>query len=61
MKNFARTLAVLMTALSISSQAGIRGPGKYSGVVVFDRWETCYIYSGVYLMYAKAVSELYAI
>jgi hypothetical protein len=53
MKNLARALAVLMTALSISSMAGIRGPGKYYGVVVFDRWETCYIYSGVYLMYVS--------
>jgi hypothetical protein len=58
MKNVRRAIALLMTALSISSQAGIRGPGKYSGVVVFDRWETCYIYSGVYLMYvSKRVSE----
>lgn len=58
MKNLGQALALLMTVLSISSGAGIRGPGKYSGVVVFDRWESCYIYSGVYLMYvSKRVSE----
>ena len=30
--------------------AGIRGPGIYNGVVIFDRWGACYLYSGVYLM-----------
>lgn len=53
MKNLARGLAVLMTALCMSSIAGIRSPGKYSGVVVFDRWDTCLIYSGVYVMYVS--------
>jgi len=58
MRKFARTLAVLLTVLSISSIAGVRGPGKYYGVVLFDRWDTCYIYSGVYLMYvSKRVNE----
>jgi len=33
--------------------AGIRGPGKYSGVVIFDRWDTCILFSGVYLMYTS--------
>jgi hypothetical protein len=31
--------------------AGMRGPGKYSGAVVFDRWDTCFLLSGVYIMY----------
>ncbi|MBL8183032.1 MAG: hypothetical protein JNL64_15645 [Blastocatellia bacterium] len=31
--------------------SGIRGPGKYSGIVVFDRWDTCYLYSSAYVMY----------
>jgi len=47
------------TALS-----GIRSPGKYSGIVVFDRWDTCYLYSGTYLMYVseakKALLRKYA-
>ncbi|HZU27982.1 MAG TPA: hypothetical protein VFA04_20800 [Bryobacteraceae bacterium] len=31
--------------------AGLRGAGKYNGVVFFDRWNNCYLFSGVYLMY----------
>jgi hypothetical protein len=31
--------------------AGIRPPGKYNGVVFYDRWDNCYLFSGVYLMY----------
>src|SRR5262249_28977070 len=47
-------LACLVSLLLISSSfAGIRGPGKYCGVVIFDRWHACYIYSGVYLMYVS--------
>ena len=34
-------------------RAGIRGPGKYCGVVVFDRWGGCTQYSGVYVMYVS--------
>jgi hypothetical protein len=30
---------------------GIRAPGVYEGVVVFDQWDTCYLYDGIYLMY----------
>ena|SRR5439155_12989963 len=37
------------------SSAGIRGPGKYSGVVVFDRWDGCLLFSSVYLMYISEV------
>ncbi len=33
--------------------AGRRGPGKYCGVAVFDRWDGCTLYSGVYLMYVS--------
>src|SRR4051812_15803797 len=32
---------------------GLRGPGKYNGVVLFDRWDNCYLFSGVYLMYVS--------
>jgi hypothetical protein len=35
---------------ALSLVAGIRGPGKYNGVVIFDRWGACYLYSGAYLM-----------
>jgi hypothetical protein len=33
--------------------AGIRGPGRYHGVVFYDRWDNCYLFSGVYLMYVS--------
>jgi hypothetical protein len=41
--------------LMVASTAGggIRGPGKYAGVVIFDRWDSCYLYSGTYLMYVS--------
>ena len=38
-------------SLCTPANAGIRGPGKYSGVVIFDRWDGCILFSGVYLMY----------
>lgn len=44
-------LAFLSVSLSTHGNAGIRGPGKYSGVVIFDRWGGCILFSGVYLMY----------
>ena len=33
--------------------AGLRGPGKYSGVVIFDRWDTCLLLSGDYITYVS--------
>lgn len=53
MNSLVRAFIVLMTVFMVSANAGIRGPGKYHGVVIFDRWDTCYIYSGVYLMYVS--------
>jgi hypothetical protein len=49
-KKHATSLAIILLS-AVAALAGIRGPGKYSGVVVFDRWDTCYIYDGVFLMY----------
>ena len=49
--------SVLCTTLLVAAAdtpilvAGIRGPGKYNGVVFYDRWDNCYLFSGVYLMY----------
>jgi hypothetical protein len=44
--------------LSVSLFAAIRGPGTYSGVVIFDRWGGCHLYSGVYVMeIAEVVKE----
>jgi hypothetical protein len=31
----------------------MRGRGKYSGVVIFDRWDTCLLLSGVYVTYVS--------
>lgn len=44
-------LAFSLLLLSSFAIAGIRAPGKYSGVVFFDRWGGCILFSGVYLMY----------
>lgn len=44
----------LLMSVALSSRvvkAGIRAPGKYSGVVIFDRWGGCILLSGSYLMY----------
>ena len=53
----ARLCVALATLLLFAgpSSAGIRGPGKYSGVVVFDRWDGCLLFSSVYLMYISEV------
>lgn len=37
--------------LSAVAFAGLRGPGKYCGIVVYDRWDGCTLYSGIYVMY----------
>jgi len=37
--------------------AGIRGPGKYDGVVFFDRWDTCILFSSVYVMYISEYAK----
>ena len=47
-------IGLLLTWLLVSStHAGERGPGRYAGVVIYDRWDTCYISSGAYLMYVS--------
>src|SRR5258708_10033313 len=45
--------ACLLALLLLVSHAtgGIRAPGKYSGVVFFDRWGGRILFSGVYLIY----------
>jgi len=44
-------LAILVKESVFPARAGLRGPGKYSGVVVFDRWDTCFLLSGPYITY----------
>ena len=46
-------VALILMIVAGSVPAGIRGPGKYAGIVLFDRWDTCYLYSGVFLMYVS--------
>lgn len=45
------TIVIALALLPTVCLAGIRSEGKYSGVVVFDRWDGCTLYSGVYVMY----------
>jgi hypothetical protein len=52
LRKYATALAIILLSAA-AVFAGIRGPGKYSGIVLFDRWDTCYIYSGIYLMYVS--------
>jgi hypothetical protein len=46
---------VLATLLCLCApvEAGERTPGIYCGVVVFDRWDGCTLYSGIYVMYVS--------
>jgi hypothetical protein len=46
-----------MILLVLPAEGGERGPGKYSGVVVFDRWDGCTLYSGIYVMYVSEASK----
>ena len=45
------TLILLTIGFALLANAGLRGPGKYSGVVVFDRWDNCFLLSGPYITY----------
>src|SRR5467141_4186145 len=45
------TLILLTIGFALLANAGLRGPGKYCGVVVFDRWDTCFLLSGPYITY----------
>ncbi|MGD0815473.1 MAG: hypothetical protein ABSA83_17885 [Verrucomicrobiota bacterium] len=42
---------VLLSVMSLLCEGGFRSKGKYCGVVVFDRWGGCTLYSGIYVMY----------
>jgi hypothetical protein len=51
-KLFLQVLWILtVSAFALKAYAGIRAPGKYCGVVVFDRWGTCFLLSGPYITY----------
>lgn len=47
---------VLIVVLCVLAQAspgfaGERSTGKYAGIPIFDRWDGCTLYSGIYVMY----------
>lgn len=44
-------LGLVAGGFAVTACAGIRGPGKYCGVVVFDRWDTCFLLSGHFITY----------
>src|SRR5690242_1259944 len=44
-------LCILSGVFVITAKGGLRGIGKYCGVVVFDRWDTCFLLSGPYITY----------
>lgn len=46
-------LCVIVLSAAFAVRAGLRGPGKYCGVVVFDRWDTCFLLSGLYVTYVS--------
>jgi len=48
-----RFALLLLALLTCSVRGGIRAPGEYSGIVVFDHWDTCYLYDGTFLMYVS--------
>ena len=42
--------SVGLLLVALPSPGGIIGPGKYNGVVIFDRWGGCHLYAGVFVM-----------
>lgn len=56
--NYQAFFVFFVLLIANPSFGGLRGPGKYSGVVVFDRWDTCFLLSGPYITYiSNAVKE----
>src|SRR4051812_3637857 len=52
------TIYLVLCSLLTTVHAGMRGRGEYLGVVVFDRWDTCFLLSGPYVTYiSEAVKE----
>jgi hypothetical protein len=51
---FVLGLCFLASLFVANASAYLFGPGKYCGVVVFDRWGTCYLVSGGYVNYVAS-------
>lgn len=47
-------IALLASLLiSLTGRAEQLFPGKYTGMVIFDRWDACILYSGMYFLYVS--------
>lgn len=48
-------IAALLASVLIASagRAEQLFPGKYTGTVIFDRWDACILYSGLYFLYVS--------
>ena len=54
MMRYRMMIACSIALLSgIACEAGIRSPGKYCGTVIYDRWDGCILYSGIYVTYVS--------
>jgi hypothetical protein len=54
-----RGFLLIGSLLAMTAFGAIRGPGKYNGTVIFDRWGGCHLYSGAYDMeISESVKEL---
>jgi len=51
---FVLGFCILASLFVATASAYLFGPGKYCGVVVFDRWGTCYLVSGPYINYVAS-------
>jgi hypothetical protein len=58
MKKHLTTFVVATALLASICIAGIRSAGKYSGVVIFDRWGGCTLYGGIYVMYISEAAKV---
>ncbi len=61
MRNTPLPLVFCIITLSLSMapcEPGTRASGKYRGVVVFDRWDGCILFSGTYKMYVSEKTKV---
>ncbi len=52
-KRYLSASILLLIVCCTFCTAGFRAPGNYCGVIIFDRWDGCILYSGTYLMYVS--------
>lgn len=50
-------VCVFALLLTVTCPAGIRGPGRYSGVVVFDRWGGCTLCRSWFITYISEAAK----